>query len=158
MPSLIFACNFANFDFNSNKLKYSLYHIDNTAQKYKKKEKEVILTPISPPSTNELCGNFLFLPLCNTYSSHKYDKNSNSCKLIISCLETKLNAFYCLDENEPFICHDHYTINIDESTYKSYCKETCDYNKMRNPGTQEKNGICNSEISDFLIHNKEVFS
>ena len=149
MPSLIFACNFANFDFNSKKLKYSLYQINNV-QNYKKTEKEVVLNTISS-STNELCGNFLFLPLCNTYSSHKYDKKSNSCKLITSCLETELNAFYCLDENEPFICHNHFIINSDESNYKSYCKETYDYNKMRNPGTQEKNGICNSEISEFLI-------
>ena len=153
MPSLIFACNFANFNFNTKKLKYSLYDLNTKAQNYKKVEKEVLLNLISSTSTNELSGNFLFLPLCNTYSSHKYDENTNSCKLINSCLETELNAFYCLDENEPFICHNHFTINIDENNYKSYCKETCDYKKMRNPGTQEKNGICNSEISDFLIGN-----
>ena len=82
MPSLSFVCNFANYNNETKRVKFSVFYL-NKRQNYTLKNYETTLNTYTS-TTNELSANFVFLPLCSFLSEHKYDKESNSCKPILS--------------------------------------------------------------------------
>ena len=102
-------------------------------------------------SDNELSENFIFLPLCDPLSDEKYDEEKQLCQEIDNCDKISLNCLYCMEENTPLICKNHYYINIDSQKEKVECLNYCQGNYYRSPGTAPNQGICGTDCISFDI-------
>ena len=148
MPSVLFFCNFVDYNLNSNKLNYFIQHDKKTNNDYQKvKDKFIFLQrhPDYTGSTFELCTNFRFMPLCefSTRTKMKYDPDKNYCVFISECDLTNLNAFYCMEENTPLSCLQNFYITADAEG-QIYCSGNCIREQIRHPGNNQTQGICNS--------------
>ena len=150
MQSVLFFVNFAQFELSTKRLRY--YHqyrrTDDTV--YEFYEYSIYLTPDKEGSTFELSANFIFLPLCEIGDSikMKYDPTKNLCVTIEECNLVELKGYYCMEENTPLCCEPGQYIDYD-GTSRISCNTGCNRNLMiRQPGTGENPGICNSECPD----------
>jgi hypothetical protein len=147
-PPLVFAMNFAEFDFGTSsngyiRIKYNKFNTTNN---------QIARTDVPVALINntkqklKLSANFVFLPLCNPITKEKYNSETNLCQEIENCDYTALNALYCMDEATPLVCKKNYYINIQSITNKAYCSNYCEDNKFfRSPGTTENQGICGTD-------------
>ena len=148
MPSVLFFCNFVEYDLKTRVLKYLYqYRSQNGNTNYFITSKSMTL-PLATEFLNatfELSANFRFMPLCEfaTRVKMKYDPNKNYCVFIADCDLTELNAYYCMEERTPICCLPNYYITSDSSGQIS-CSGGCEIDQMRNPGTNATQGICNS--------------
>ena len=152
MPSVLFYADFTRITVSGNTrtLNYMIQYLKKNAKEYtldKNKNVNIYLHSDFPASTTtfELCANFRFMPLCEfaTKVKMKYDPNKNYCVFIASCDLTKLNAYYCMEEDTPISCLPNYYITVD-SNGKIYCSGGCIKDDIRQPGTNATHGICNS--------------
>ena len=152
LPSLLFFCNFVNFKFNGNdagNLDYYVFYGLTTYGDYKKTKvlgsKNLLIADGYTSNNFELCTNFRFMPLCefSTRTKMKYDPDRNYCVFISKCDLTELNAYYCMEENTPISCLPNYYITAD-SEDQIYCSGNCIRDEIRQPGTNQTQGICNS--------------
>lgn len=138
-PSLLFVCNFANFNPNTKQVQYTIYKSNGVFTYFKQLDTTTTVT------TFELSANFVFLPLCNPENKMKYTANKNICESIVKCDLTTLNARYCMDEETPLSCLVNHFIHIDPNTKAITCKTECPANTIRAPGTTSNQGICNTD-------------
>ena len=149
MQSLLFFVNFADFDLSTKKLLYYHQYRRKGDNLYVKYQYSTTLSPVSESSTFELSANFIFLPLCEIGSSiyMKYDPIDNLCSPI-KCDLTEMKAYYCMEEDTPLSCQSGQYIDLVGNNEIS-CNTVCgDANTIRQPGTGENPGICNSECPD----------
>ena len=138
-PPLTLAINFADYNFDTHKLKYQLYSslINKLETKYY-------------PNINFyhdfiLSLNFVFLPLCNPIDKEKFNSEISLCEEIILCDETELNCHYCMEEKTPLICRKNYYINIASDGAVTCENECVDKNYFRTPGSNQTTGICGTD-------------
>ena len=140
LQSMIFVCNFA--DFNLNKMTLTYYVINqqndvvNKISTYTKTKKTVKLyrsSKISSSKTFELCSNFGFIKilapkegdLCATYSNDP--------------APTTL-FYYCNENKEPIVCMGTKYLEIKDDV--PVCTEECGNGYFRVPGAPYYSGIC----------------
>ena len=148
MDSLIFACNFANFNLNKMTLTYYVINRQNSNENsavsstYTKTKKTVKLfrsNKISSLKTFELCSNFGFIKIVapsegDLCQLKEYTTDENKSYL------TKI--YYCNDARVPIVCRKGYYISINENG-SPICHDSCfNTNYMRVPGTPFYSGIC----------------
>ena len=148
VPSVLFFCNFVDYDLDSSILKYFLQYQERTNNDYIKftqKEIELKKNKEYLDATFELCANFRFMPLCefSTKTKMKYDPDRNYCVFISDCDLTQLNAYYCMEERTPISCLPNYYITADDED-QIYCSGRCIREQIRHPGNNQTQGICNS--------------
>ena len=148
MPSVLFFANFAEFTLSNKNLVYRYQfrpYNYGSGQGMVIERFNKVLELADTSATFELCANFRFMPLCefSTKTKMKYDPNRNYCVFIADCDLTELNAYYCMEERTPICCLPHYYITSDDSG-QIYCRGGCINEDIRNPGTHETQGICNS--------------
>ena len=153
-PPLVFAMNFAEFDFGTSsngyiRIKYNKFNTTNN---------QIARTDVPVALINntkqklKLSANFVFLPLCNPITKEKYNSETNLCQEIENCDYTALNALYCMDEATPLVCKKNYYINIQSITNKAYCSNYCEDEKFfRSPGTTEDMGICGTDCLNSIV-------
>ena len=78
----------------------------------------------------------------------------NYCVFISVCDLTELNAFYCMEERTPISCLPNYYITADAED-QIYCSGSCMREEIRQPGTNQTQGICNS-LCDKKLNNVQV--
>ena len=147
VPSIVFFCNFVDYNLNSSKLEYLTQYNRQSNNDYLISYSQIYLVKNQEytSATFELCTNFRFMPLCefSTKTKMKYDPDRNYCVFISDCDLTELNAYYCMEERTPISCLPNYYITAD-SEDQIYCSGNCIREQIRHPGTNQTQGICNS--------------
>ena len=148
LQSLVFFVNFAEFELSTKKLQYYHQYRRKGDTIYVKYQYTTTLSPANEGSTFELSANFVFLPLCEIGSEIKmrYDPEKNLCVNIDQCDRVQLKAYYCMEENTPLSCTSGQY--IDYNNQEISCKTGCSNGLIRQPGTGENPGICNSECPE----------
>ena len=152
MQAMLFFVNFADFDLETKRLKYYHQYRRKGDNEYVKYEYTTILSPANEGSTFELSANFIFLPLCEIGSEIKrqYDPTKNLC-VQVECDLQVLKGYYCMAENTPLSCFSGQYISYDETNQRISCSTGCSGElNIRQPGTGENPGICNSVCPDYV--------
>ena len=151
LQSMVFACNFADFNINKMTLTYYVINQENvspTSSKFKKTKKTVKLyrsSKISSTKTFELCSNFAFIKITKPYSG-------DLCKTATDDNKPSTIFFYCNDEKTPIVCREHQYITITSDGETVECKNQCnDKNYMRVPGAPYSSGICSINIPEIAF-------
>ena len=87
-----------------------------------------------------LSPNFIYLPF----------EQTKTCESINSCDLKTLNAEYCMNEDEAFVCLNNFYINPEEDKVTCLAKCGNQGENMRIPGTMEKKGICSISKRDNI--------
>ena len=142
LQSMVFACNFA--DFNLNKMTLNYYVInqnkagtDSTFTKTLKSVKLYRSSKISSSKTFELSTNFDFIGIVNPKSTAQCSYSGVK------------NFYYCNKNNIPIVCKNGYYITLN-SNNKVICSNTCN-NLIRVPGTPSYSGICSIPKKDNTL-------
>ena len=144
LQSMVFVCNFADFNLDKMTLTYYVINQQNTesgqiTSSFTKTKKTVKLyrsSKISSSKTFELCSNFGFIKVIAPVS---IDLCRNP--------TTEANDYtiikYCNEDKKPIVCAERYYIIISEGITK--CSDICPSNIIRVPGSPFFSGICNIE-------------
>ena len=138
LQSMVFVCNFA--DFNLDKMTLSYYVINqqnsNDVSTYTKTKKVVKVyrsSKISSSKTFELCSNFGFIKIVKPLEG-------DLCKQDPTDQAPNTYFYYCNEDKIPIVCIERNYLSI--SSNGPTCSNTC-YNKyIRVPGAPYYAGIC----------------
>ena len=142
LQSMVFVCNFADFNLNKMTLTYYVINQQNTesgqiTSSFTKTKKTVKLyrsSKISSSKTFELCSNFGFIKVIAPVSIDLCRDPSEDEYSIIK---------YCNEDKKPIVCFERYYIIITEGI--TGCSDKCPSNYIRIPGSPFFSGICNIE-------------
>ena len=153
MPSLLFVANFAEAKVELNLKRVTIYYQifkqkSASERTYENTKSDIIRylegnqIPLSP--------NFIYLPLCDFTKTQKFNEQTKTCESINSCDLKTLNAEYCMNEDEAFVCLNNFYINPEEDKVTCLAKCGNQGENMRIPGTMEKKGICSISKRDNI--------
>ena len=140
LQSMVFACNFADFNLNKMTLTYYVINQKYAGQKseFTKTRKTVKLyrsSKITASKTFELCSNFAFIKIINPISGDLCKENGDS-----NDKKPYETFYYCNDAKIPIVCRNLNYITL-TSDNKVNCTESCN-NLIRVPGAPSHSGIC----------------
>ena len=154
LQSMIFVCNFA--DFNLNKMTLTYYVINqnndiiNTKSTYTKTKKIVKLyrsSKISSSKTFELCSNFAFIKILNP-------QEGALCQTDATDNRPNQNFYYCNEDKIPIVCREPNYLQIQDGF--PTCIDKCTNNYYRIPGTPYSSGICNIDSKNCIENVKSI--
>jgi len=138
LQSMVFVCNFA--DFNLDKMTLSYYVINqqnsNDVSTYTKTKKVVKVyrsSKISSSKTFELCSNFGFIKIVKPLEG-------DLCKQGPTDQAPTTYFYYCNEEKIPIVCIERNYLSI--SSNGPTCSNTCINKYIRVPGAPYYAGIC----------------
>ena len=158
LESMVFACNFADFNLNKMTLTYYVINQQNSnsnpvSSTYTKTKKTVKLyrsSKISSLKTFELCSNFGFIKILAPIEGDLCQRSEYTTEQNKNYL---LTLYYCNEDRYPIVCRNNYYISINGDN--PTCSGTCTDSKyMRVPGTPFYSGICSIPANDTIIKTK----
>ena len=142
LQSMVFACNFADFNLDKMTLTYYVINESGSSQTstFTKTKKTLKLYRASSTSykTFELCSNFAFIKISNPVSG-------SLCKLSTNDTKPDTIFWYCNDNRTPIVCRNlHYITTLDEinPSCEDQCYKINDEQMIRVPGAPSHAGIC----------------
>ena len=143
LQSMVFVCNFADFNLDKMTLTYYIINQNNAGEKsvFTKTQKSIKLSrtsKVSSSKTFELCSNFAFIKITEPVSG-------DLCKIDTNDTRPANIFYYCNDERVEIVCRPKYYITYDKKRPK--CGNACtklsnNENSIRVPGTPSYSGIC----------------
>ena len=138
LQSMVFACNFADFNLDKMTLTYYVINESGSSQQsiFTKTKKTLKLYRSSSTSykTFELCSNFAFIKISNPVSG-------DLCKKETGDTDPQYLFYYCNDNRVQIVCRNLKYITIsDQNT--PVCSEQCNNEMIKVPGAPSHSGIC----------------
>ena len=138
LQSMVFACNFADFNLNLMTLTYYVINQQNAGDKstFTKTRKTVKLyrtSKVSSTKTFELCSNFAFIKIINPITGDLCKEDNEDTK-------PRYDFYYCNDNKIAIVCQKLKYITLNREN-RVVCEETC-YDLIKVPGAPSYSGIC----------------
>ena len=157
LQSMVFVCNFADFNINKMTLTYYVINQQNVLQtssftKTKKTVKLYRSSKISSTKTFELCSNFAFIKITRPYQGDLCEKDESDKR-------PDEVFYYCNEEKTPIVCRGEYYMTLTTDGESLECAQQCvDKTYMRVPGAPFYAGICSIKVpvDDFKIVDKNL--
>ena len=148
LQSMIFVCNFADFNLNKMTLTYYVINQQKSGKeslftKTKKIVKLYRTSKISSTKTFELCSNFAFIKIINPISGDLCKKNTTD-------TDPQYIFYYCNDELVPIVCRNLKYITLDDDGVSPVCHDECKHKLIRVPGAPSHSGICGIPPADNI--------
>ena len=146
LQSMVFVCNFANFNLGKMILTYHVINQENVndSPKYTKTQKTVKLyrsNKIDSSKTFELCSNFGFIKIIDPIQG-------DLCKRTQTDTAQDTIFFYCNEDKNPIVCRELYYLSLSNGI--PTCEKVCKENYIRVPGAPYNPGLCSIPLIDNI--------